>query len=126
MGENHPKVARAIYYLSIAKLANGGSIDESIEFLREGVAMMRKTEPLNVNLPYMLQTLSGRIVSDKRQSRTEQDFIEAESLNQEARSLFILHYGENSLIVSSADGSLAFIRNSGAIWMALRAFGKTG
>lgn len=108
-GESHPKVARAIYYLAMARFSNGGLVEDSEKFLREGVAIMRQTESTNVNLPYMLQTLAGWLASDKRKVRTQAHFDEAEAMNEEARGLFAAVYGEDSRITIGCDYSLADI-----------------
>jgi len=107
-GEQHPKVARGLYYLSIA-IARGGlsTAEESQLLLRHGIAIMRRTDPNNVNLPYMLQSLADWIMEGERQSRSENRLAEAESLILEAKTLFIRHYGENHLATITADSNLA-------------------
>ncbi len=106
-GEQHPKVARAIYYLSMAMSGSGAEVGEVKTFLREGIAMMRQTEPDNVNLPYMLQQLAPWIMSGEQHERNESRLAEAERLILEAKTLFIRHYGETHGSTVSADGSLA-------------------
>ncbi len=84
-GEQHPKVARGIYYLCVGMGRMGAAGIEEIEpLLRQAVAMMRQTDPDNVNLPYMLQSLAEWIGSGERQSRNENRLAEAESLILEA------------------------------------------
>ena len=106
-GEQHPKVARGIYYFSITMHGIGSGIEEAEPLLRQGIALMRQTDPENVNLPYMLQSLAHWIMSGERESRNESRLAEAESLILEARPLFVHHYGENHIATISADSSLA-------------------
>ena len=49
----------------------GSGIEEVEPPLRRGIAVMRQTDPENVNLPYMLQELSGRIRRGEDQNRNE-------------------------------------------------------
>ena len=106
-GEQHPKVARGLYYLSVGMRGTGAGIEESELLLRQGVAVMRQTGPDNVNLPYMLQTLAHWLRSGEQQNRNESHLAEAESLLLEAKTLFTRHYGENHVATISADGTLA-------------------
>jgi serine/threonine protein kinase len=107
LGEQHPKVARAIYYLSMAMHGNGSDLKEVSAFLRDGIAMMRQTDPDNINLPYMLQQLAHFNMYVYKQNPNESLMPEAENLILEAKILFIRHYGENHGSTVSADGSLA-------------------
>jgi len=106
-GDQHPKVAMALYYVSVGV----GWIDprkqEAEPLLRQGIAMMRKTDPENINLPYMLQHLATQIMSAERQPTGEADLAEAESLLLEAKPLFVRYYGEDHLATLSADSSFA-------------------
>jgi tetratricopeptide (TPR) repeat protein len=107
-GERHPKVARGIYYVcTVMDNAEGAGIEEIEPLLRQAVAMMRQTDPENVNLPHMLQSLAGWIRSGEQQNRSESRLAEAESLLLEAKTLFTRHHGENHGATISADGSLA-------------------
>ncbi len=108
-GERHPKVARGIYYLCIGLGRTGAGIEEVEPLLRQAVAMMRQTDPGNVNLPYMLQTLAGWLGRDQRRHKNETRLAEAESLVLEAKTLFTRHYGENHVATISADDSLAIL-----------------
>ena len=106
-GERHPKVARAIYYLCVGLSRTGAGIEEVEPLLRQAIAMMRQTDPGNVNLPYMLQTLASWVEKDQRQHKNETRLAEAESLLLEAKTLFTRHYGENHVATISADSSLS-------------------
>ncbi|HEX6188944.1 MAG TPA: serine/threonine-protein kinase [Pyrinomonadaceae bacterium] len=109
-GEQHPKVARGIYYVCVGMSRMGAAGIEELEpLLRQSVAMMRQTDRDNVNLPYMLQSLAQWIISGEKQSRNESRLAEAESFILEARPLFIRHYGEDHVATISADGSLAML-----------------
>jgi len=107
-GEQHPKVARGIYYLCVgmSRMRSAG-IEEIEPLLGQSIAMMRQTDPDNRNLPYMLQSLASWIESDLRQKKDERRLGEAEGLLLEAKGLFTRHYGENHLATISADSSLA-------------------
>jgi serine/threonine-protein kinase len=106
-GEEHPKVAMALYYMSIGIGSTGGSFAEAEPLLRQGIAIMRRTDANNVNLPYMLQSLAGWVMSEEKQSKNEKRLLEAEGLILEAKQLFIHHYGENHLATLTAEYSLA-------------------
>lgn len=107
-GEQHPKVARGLYYLSIAiNLGVSSKAEESESLLRQGILIMRQTDPDNVNLPYMLQSLAGWLMLGEGQRRSEIRLAEAEILILEAKILFTRHYGENHVATYTADGSLA-------------------
>jgi serine/threonine protein kinase len=94
-GEQHPKVARGLYYLCVGMGRMGASVEEVEPLLRQAVAMMRQTDPDNVNLPYMLQSLASWIISGERRNKDESRLAEAESLVLESKSLFVRHYGED-------------------------------
>lgn len=108
-GEQHPKVARGIYYLSMGLYQKDTDIEKVEPFLRQGISIMRHTDPNNVNLPYMLQQLSSWIIKSEKQKRNESRLPEAESLILEARDLFVRHYGETHLATISADSNLAML-----------------
>jgi len=105
LGEEHPKVARALYYVAMSTLGTGSDPEEAGLQLRQGIAMMRKTGPDNVNLPYMLQTLASRIL--KRPDIDANGLAESENLILEAKTLFTRHYGNEHVATLSADMSLA-------------------
>jgi serine/threonine-protein kinase len=107
-GERHPKVARGIYYVcTVMDDAEGAGVEEVEPPLRQAVGMMRETDPENVNLPYMLQTLASWVMHGEREGRDERRLAEAEGLLREAKTLFTRHYGENHVATVTADGSLA-------------------
>ncbi|CAN5500028.1 hypothetical protein BH20ACI3_BH20ACI3_36160 [soil metagenome] len=106
-GEQHPKVARGLYYLCVGMGGTGAGVEEVEPLLRQGVSMMRQTDPDNINLPYMLQSLAGGIMRGEQQTRNESRLAEAESLILEAKTLFIRHYGEDHGSTITADGNLS-------------------
>jgi serine/threonine-protein kinase len=106
-GEQHPKVARGLYYVTLLMRATGSSLEEVEPLLRQGITIMRTTGPDDVNLPYMLQTLAGRIMTGERERRDEGRLAEAESMILEEKSLFLRHYGANHGSTVSADSDLA-------------------
>jgi len=108
-GDQHPKVARGIYYVTLFERDR----EKGEALLRQAVAMMRQTDPDNVNLPYMLQSLASWIISSEKQKKDESRLAEAESLILEARPLFVRHYGEDhiaTLSIGSQLGTLALTR----------------
>lgn len=117
-GEQHPRVARGLYYVSVAMRLTGSSLEEADPLLRQGIVIMRQTAPDDVNLPYMLQTVASRIMSSERERRDESRLAEAERLIREARGLFVRHYGEAGGPTANADadlGTLAFTRRDFAL-----------
>ena len=106
-GERHPKVAMALYYFAVAMGGTGAGIEEVEPVLRQGIAIMRQTDPENVNLPYMLQELVAHICVGEKRSRNENRLEEAERLISEARRLFVRHYGEHHRATLTAEGSTA-------------------
>lgn len=106
-GEQHPRVARGLYYVTLTMRSTGSSLAEVEPPLRQGIAIMRATGPDDVNLPYMLQTLAGRIMEGERERRDESRLAEAESMIREEKSLFLRHYGENHGSTISADSDLS-------------------
>jgi len=105
LGEEHPKVARGLYYVSMSMPGAGSESEESMQLLRQGIAIMRKNAPDNVNLPYMLQTLASRLL--KRTNLDADVLAEAENLILEAKTLFTRHYGKEHVATLSADTTLA-------------------
>ena len=112
-GEPHPKVAMALYYLAVGMAWTGVAVEEAETLLREGIAMMRQTDPENVNLPYMLQELVAYISQSEKRSRNENRLQEAQRLIDEAGRLFVRHYGEDHTATRTTQGgvaTLAFLR----------------
>lgn len=107
-GDRHPKVARGIYYVcTVMDNAEGTGSEEVEPLLRQAIDMMRQTDPDNINLPYMLQSLAGWITTGEREKRNESRLAEAESLILEARPLFVRHYGEDHVATITVGSQLA-------------------
>jgi tetratricopeptide (TPR) repeat protein len=85
----------------------GSDLEEVKTLFREGIVIMRQTDPGNINLPHMLQLLAAWIIAGEKQTRNHDRLAEAESLILEARNLFVRHYGENHGATLSADANLA-------------------
>ncbi len=105
-GEQHPKVARGIYYVAMAMKGGGSDIEEVKTFLRNGIVMMRQTDPENLNLPYMLQLLA-HCDMESEPHPSESRLAEDERLLLEAKSLYTRHYGKEHISTIAADRSLA-------------------
>jgi eukaryotic-like serine/threonine-protein kinase len=101
-GDEHPKVARGMYYLMFYET----DLQKAEAQLRQGISIMRRTDPENVNLPYMLQTLGEWIVKAERERRDVTRLAEAESLILEAKTLFTRQKGESHGATVSTDNSL--------------------
>ena len=106
-GEAHPKVAMALFYFSIAAGREGAWPQEARALRREAAAMMRATDPDNINLPHILQTVAGDTMSAGEETKDAIRLSEAESLIADAKKLFVRHYGENHLATYTVDGNLA-------------------
>jgi len=101
-GDEHPKVARGMYYLAFYET----DLQKAEAQLRQGISIMRRTDPENVNLPYMLQTLGAQIVKAERESRDVSRLAEAETLILEAKTLFTRQKGASHGATLSTDNSL--------------------
>jgi len=108
-GEQYPKVAMGLYYLAVGMGGTDTGIEEVEPVLRQGIAMMRQTDPENVNLPYMLHSLAGWISEDEKRSRNEDRLAEAERLIFEARPLFVRYYGEDHSATRTVEKNLALL-----------------
>jgi eukaryotic-like serine/threonine-protein kinase len=102
-GDEHPKVARGMYYLMFYET----DLQKAEAQLRQAVLIMRRTDPQNPNLPHMVQTLGERIVKAERQTRDASRLAEAERLILEAKAFFTRLLGESDGNTISTDSSLA-------------------
>jgi serine/threonine protein kinase len=107
LGQQHPKVARGMYYLALGMKRAGFDLEEIKTLLRAGIAIMRQTDPDNVNLPYMLQQLAMWTIATEKEGRNKDRLMEAEAQILEAKTLFIRRYGENHGSTFTADSNLA-------------------
>ena len=106
-GEVHPKVAIGLFYLSVAKTVTGAPTEETNSLLRQAIAMMRQTEPGNINLPYMLQALGAEIITAAKKTGDQSRLPEAEKLIAEAKELFIRHYGDHHIATYTTETNFA-------------------
>ncbi len=104
-GEEHTKVARGMFYVSLFAT----DIEEAEPLLRSGILIMRRTDPDNINLPYMLEYLAFWIMSEEGGGRNDDRLAEAERLMEEAKPLFIRHYGKGHIATINADGALVVL-----------------
>jgi serine/threonine-protein kinase len=102
-GDEHPKVARGLYYVMFSET----DLQKAEAQLRQGILIMRRTDPQNPNLPHMLQTLGERIVKAERQRRDASRLAEAETAILEAKAIFTRLLGESDGNTTSTDSSLA-------------------
>ncbi len=105
LGEEHPKVARAIYYVSLFN----ANPEQAEEELRHAVLIMRRTDPENLNLPYMLQSLAQWIAESEKERRNTSHLDEAEVFILEAQTIFKRRNGENDGSTVSTYQTLASI-----------------
>jgi predicted Ser/Thr protein kinase len=101
-GDEHPKVARGMYYLMFYET----DLQKAEAQLRQAILIMRRTDPENANLPHMLQTLGERIVKAERESRDPSRLAEAEALILEAKAIFTRRGGESEEATVATDNSL--------------------
>ena len=106
-GDEHPKVARGMYYAMFYET----DLQKAEAQLRQGILIMRRTDPENPNLPHMLHTLGERIVKAERQRRDASRLAEAESLILEAKAIFTRLKAEgDGISTDSSLASLALVR----------------
>lgn len=116
-GEWHELVAKDLYY----NFGNFGSSDsEHAAVLMKAIEMMRSTNPENVNLPFMLQDYSARLISPVHASKheayrsavkpetNENKFQIAERFLREALPIFRLHYADDAEAVIANECLLSF------------------
>lgn len=99
-GEQHPKVAESLYYLGATRYWNGDPAGAERLF-RQSIAILRRADPKNANLPYILQDLAGVTIRLNPAASGE-----AESLLREALTLSRLQSGEEHAATRSITGSL--------------------
>ena len=92
-GDEHPKVARDLYYLAAGMQMVSADHASTESLFREAVRMMRATDPENADLPYMLQDLGGFIVQVG-------DPSSAEPLLREALEMFRRRHGDSHPMVA--------------------------
>lgn len=96
-GEQNPKVAEALYYLGAAKVWNG-DLPGAERLYRRSIEILRRVDPRNANLPFVLQDLAGL--------RAKAKPAEAESLLKEALALARLRSGAKAAATRSIYSTL--------------------
>ncbi|MEO7539678.1 MAG: hypothetical protein ABIV21_06600, partial [Pyrinomonadaceae bacterium] len=116
-GERHELVAKDMVYLYWA-----GGVEESqlANYLMAAIEMMRETNPNNLNLPYMLEGYSSRLMMPDtpqtheayRQAVTplsdENKYQIAERFLREAMPVFRFHYKEDNYAIFANECRLSY------------------
>jgi serine/threonine protein kinase len=110
-GKKHELVAKDMVYLY---WAGGVEVNERASFLMSAIQLMRETNPNNLNLPYMLEDYTARLILPEYEkdhetfrkaflpSTDENKYAIAEKLLRESLPVFRLHYeGDNSAIFAA-------------------------
>lgn len=116
-GERHELVAKDMAYLF---WAGGVEKKDAAKHLAEAVQMMRETNPHNLNLPYMLEAYSARIMLPDT-SQTHEPYLKAvlpptdenkyqiaERYLLEALPIFREHYAEDNQAIYANECKLAY------------------
>ena len=107
-GEQHPVVARNLYYMAAG--LGYTDTDKAEPLFRQAIEMMRATDPQNINLPYMMQDLGGVLLGKADSSAADREAARAaEPLHREALELFRRHYGDEHLTVAASYGGLSYM-----------------
>lgn len=116
-GERHELVAKDMYYLLVA---GGVAEDDQAKFMAEAIQMMRETNPDNLNLPYMLEDYTVRLMLPGREKYHEkywQEAIPPTSENKyqlaeryllESLPIFRRHYKEDNIAIFQNECKLAY------------------
>lgn len=116
-GEKHELVAKDMVYLY---WAGGIGKHERASYLMKAIQMIRETNPNNLNLPYMLEDYTARLIlpqytKDYDQYRQavlpttdENNYQTAEKMLRESLPVFRLHYKEDNGAIYSAECKLAY------------------
>ncbi len=116
-GEWHELVAKDLFY---ANGYLGKNEQEQLEILAEAIQMMRETNPNNLNLPYMLEAYSSRLILPDTPETYEpyrkaaipptdkNKFQIAERYLREAITLFRSHYKEDNNAIYGNECILAY------------------
>jgi len=115
-GEKHELVAKDMVYLY---WANGVEKSEKAKYLMEAIQMMRETNPSNLNLPYMLEDYTARMMLPTEGSHEayrnavfppteENKYQVADRMLREALSVWQLHYPPDHPVILSKNCWLAY------------------
>jgi serine/threonine protein kinase len=116
-GERHELVAKDMFYLY-----TGGGVEKENEakYLAEAIRMMRETNPKNLNLPYMLEAYTARLMlpdyeefhEDYLQAvippTSENKYRIAEKYLLESLPVFREHYKEDNIAIFANECKLAY------------------
>lgn len=119
-GEQNPRVARAIYYVSLSET----EVEKAEALLRQAIAIMRQTNPDDVNLPFMLQSLAQWIMEAEQPERNENRLAEAESMILEAKTYSFITTEKTTARLSPPIPVSPCSRIREAIWRGRRASTK--
>lgn len=106
LGDKNPEVAKDLYYYAVALYHNNRPAEYDA-ILDEAIAMMRQTDPQNINLPHMLTDKALRLMAKNESAERLGDFAAAdwqtpEHLANEALTLFRAHYPDSHYIILNA------------------------
>jgi hypothetical protein len=116
-GERHELVAKDMVYLYWAR---GFGDPNRASYLMSAINMMRETNPNNLNLPYMLEDYTGKLILPEYEKFHEQyrnavvpatnesRYAIAEKMLRESLPVFRLHYKEYNYAIYSAECKLAY------------------
>ncbi|MGI8493955.1 MAG: serine/threonine protein kinase, partial [Pyrinomonadaceae bacterium] len=116
-GERHELVAKDLFY---AYGFIGKNDRERADLLAQAIEMMRETNPRNLNLPYMLEAYSSRLISPDNSERhdpylraaipsTDQNNYQlGERYLREALELFRSHYKEDNRAIFGNECNLVY------------------
>lgn len=116
-GERHELVAKDMVYLY---WADGIEESQRAKYLMSAIQMMRETNPNNLNLPYMLEDYTSRLMMLETEKLHEQylkaiypptnenKYQIAESLLRESLPIFRHHYKEDNTAIFLAECNLSY------------------
>ncbi len=116
-GTRHELVAKDLFY---AYYIVGKDDREQAELLADAIAMMRETNPKNLNLPYMFEAYAASLILPELEARheiyqkaarpatSENKYAIAERYLREALPIFRFHYQEDNSAVFSNECGLAY------------------
>ena len=118
-GERHELVAKDMAYLY---WSNGVEKKDKAKYLAEAIQMMRETNPHNLNLPYMLEAYTVRLIMPDTTELYEQylqavipptnenKYQIAERYLLESLPIFREHYKEDNQVIYGNECKLAYTR----------------
>ncbi|MEZ5428340.1 MAG: protein kinase [Pyrinomonadaceae bacterium] len=116
-GEKHELVAKDMVYLYWAR---GSDDPNRASYLMSAITMMRETNPNNLNLPYMLEDYTSRLIFPEHESvhelflkavvsaTNENRYEIAEKMLRESLPVFRLHYKPDNSAIYSTECKLAY------------------